>query len=156
MSAAMSAATAEAEAATGRPGRVDLHTHSCCSDGTLRPAELVRLAATRGVWLLALTDHDTLEGLPEAQAACRQQGIRFVPGVELSCAWRELEIHVLGLGIDAGDAPLRSLCSQQLERRRAGIEAIATRLSALGLPGRALADGALQACAPTRGHLAAA
>ncbi|HEX4051665.1 MAG TPA: PHP domain-containing protein [Steroidobacteraceae bacterium] len=142
------------EATTLQLGRVDLHTHSCCSDGTLRPAELVKLAATRSVSMLALTDHDTLEGLPEAQLACEQHDIQFVSGVELSCFWEELEIHVLGLGIDAADAPLRSLCGQQRRRRQERIEAIGERLSALGLPGRALADSALRAAAPTRGQLA--
>ncbi|HWG76501.1 MAG TPA: PHP domain-containing protein [Steroidobacteraceae bacterium] len=142
------------EAAAGPLGRIDLHTHSCCSDGTLRPAELVQLAAARGVTLLALTDHDTLAGLPEAQLACAQHGIQFVPGVELSCHWQEVEIHVLGLGIDASANSLRSLCGEQRQRRQQRIEAIGKRLSALGMPGSALAEKALQAAAPTRAHLA--
>ncbi|HTT06571.1 MAG TPA: PHP domain-containing protein [Steroidobacteraceae bacterium] len=142
------------EPATTQLRRVDLHTHSCCSDGALAPSELVSLAATRGVSTLALTDHDTLEGLPEAQLSCEQHGIRFVPGVELSCRWQEVETHVLGLGIDATHGALRSLCSQQRQRRQARIEAIGARLSALGLPGQVLVDGALGAAAPTRAHLA--
>jgi predicted metal-dependent phosphoesterase TrpH len=137
-------------------GRIDLHTHSRCSDGTLAPAELVRLAATRSVTLLALTDHDTLAGLAEARLACQQLGIRFVPGVELSSRWRDLEVHVLGLGIDADDAALRQLCEQQRARREARIQAMAERLSALGLPGSAIAAQALRSAAPTRSHLAAA
>jgi hypothetical protein len=142
------------EAARGQLGRVDLHTHSCCSDGTLRPAELVDLAAARGVSMLALTDHDTLEGLPEARLACESRGIHFVSGVELSCLWEDVEIHVLGLGFDAAETSLRSLCSEQRQRREHRIEAICARLSTLGLPGRDLADGALRAAAPTRAHLA--
>lgn len=136
--------------------RVDLHTHSSCSDGTLTPTELVSLAATRSVSLLALTDHDTLAGLADAARACRQRGIHFVPGVELSCRWRELEIHVLGLAIDADRAALRSLCEQQRGRRRARIQAMAAQLTALGLPGDAMGEQALRAMAPTRSHLACA
>ena len=134
--------------------RIDLHTHSHCSDGTLSPSELVRLAATRGVTLLALTDHDTTAGLAEAQAACAHHGIGFVTGIELSCCWRDSEIHVLGLRFDAADAGLAALCDAQIARRRVRISAMATRLAALGLPGDALARSALMAASPTRAHLA--
>ena len=84
--------------------RVDLHTHSHCSDGLLSPGALVALAAQRGVELLALTDHDTVAGCELARTACAAHAIRFVSGVELSCEWREREIHVGGLGIDLHDA----------------------------------------------------
>lgn len=104
--------------------------------------------------MLALTDHDTLQGLPEAQLACEQHGIQFVPGVELSCQRQEAEVHVLGLGIDAADASLRSLCDQQRLRRQQRVEAIGKRLSALGMPGEVLAQSALRAASPTRAHLA--
>jgi predicted metal-dependent phosphoesterase TrpH len=134
--------------------RIDLHTHSDCSDGSLSPSELVRLAAMRGVTLLALTDHDTTAGLAEAQAACARHGIGFVTGIELSCRWRDSEIHVLGLGFDATHAELAALCDAQLARRRVRISAMATRLAALGLPGDALARSALRAASPTRAHLA--
>jgi hypothetical protein len=137
-------------------GRVDLHTHSCRSDGTLAPAQLVTLAASRGVTLLALTDHDTLAGLAEARLACQQHGIRFVPGVELSSRWGDRELHVLGLGIDAGDAALCRLCDQQHARRKERIQGMAERLSMLGLPGSVIAAEALRSAAPTRSHLAAA
>ncbi len=136
--------------------RIDLHTHSHCSDGALSPAELVHLAAARGVALLALTDHDTTAGLPEAQAACERHGITFVPGIEWSCRWQDHEIHVLGLGIDASDAGLAALCTAQQQRRRERIAAISRRLTALGLPGESLAQNALATAAPTRGHLAQA
>jgi predicted metal-dependent phosphoesterase TrpH len=136
--------------------RIDLHTHSHCSDGVLSPAELVQLAAGRGVALLALTDHDTTAGLPEAQAACQRHGIGFVPGIELSCRWQGHEIHVLGLNIDAQDAGLRALCTAQQTRRRERIAAMGERLSAMGLPGKSLAEAALANAAPTRSHLAVA
>ena len=62
--------------------KLDLHLHSCMSDGSCRPAEVVRLAKEAGVVMLALTDHDTLDGLAEAQEAAEESGLTFLPGVE--------------------------------------------------------------------------
>ena len=76
---------------------VDLHTHSNRSDGELSPSELARLAAKSGVTVWALTDHDTTEGLAEAQKAAAEAGIRFVPGIELNIDWPTGEFHLLGL-----------------------------------------------------------
>ena len=67
---------------------IDLHTHSTCSDGALTPAELIGRAAAAGVQVLALTDHDTIAGLDEAQRGAAANAIRLVPGVEISAAWR--------------------------------------------------------------------
>lgn len=78
----------------------DLHTHSTASDGTLSPSELVARAAAAGVGVLALTDHDCVAGLAEAEAAAAGQGLRLVPGVELSAVWGGRTIHMVGLGID--------------------------------------------------------
>jgi predicted metal-dependent phosphoesterase TrpH len=134
--------------------RIDLHTHSNCSDGVLAPAALVALAAQRQVELLALTDHDTAAGCDEARAACQTHGIGFVPGVELSCQWRGREIHIIGLDLDTAHAPFISHCAAVLGLRRERIGAIAQRLSRAGLPGEELAAEALAAAAPTRAHLA--
>jgi len=134
--------------------RIDLHTHSDCSDGVLAPAALVALAAQRDVALLALTDHDTTRGCDEARAACELHGIRFVPGVELTCLWREREIHVIGLNIDRAHAPFLAHCAAVLELRRARITTMAQRLSHAGLPGESLAAEALASPSPTRAHLA--
>ena len=65
-------------------GRVDLHTHSSFSDGTLTPTELVKLAAQTGLSSIALTDHDTTDGVCEALAAADRYGVEVIPGVELS------------------------------------------------------------------------
>ena len=97
--------------------RIDLHTHSDCSDGMLSPAALVARAATREVRLLALTDHDTLAGCAAARAACEQHGIEFVAGVELTCEWRGREIHVIGLQVNDADPSLMSHCEAVLVRR---------------------------------------
>jgi predicted metal-dependent phosphoesterase TrpH len=136
--------------------RIDLHTHSSCSDGVLTPAELVAHAALRQVELLALTDHDTLDGCAAARAACEQHKVGFVAGVELTCDWRDRVIHIVGLGIDEGDLALRAHCAAVLETRRTRISAIAQRLSAAGLPGEALAASARSALSPTRTHIARA
>jgi hypothetical protein len=136
--------------------RIDLHTHSSCSDGVLTPAELVARAALRQVQRLALTDHDTVEGCAAARAACEQQAVGFVAGVELTCGWRDRMIHVVGLGIDDSRPALRAHCRAVLESRRARIVAIAQRLTAAGLPGDTLAATALKAFSPTRTHLARA
>jgi hypothetical protein len=80
--------------------RYDLHSHSTASDGTLAPGELVERAAAAGVNVLALTDHDTVEGIAEAGAAARRCGIELVAGVEVSVTWGAGTIHVLGLGVN--------------------------------------------------------
>ncbi len=136
--------------------RIDLHTHSDCSDGVLSPRELAALAARRGVSLLALTDHDTVEGCASAHEACAAAGVQFIPGIELSCRWREREIHIVGLAIDIADAGLHAHCVAVGLRRRERVRAIAQRLSRAGLPGERLAQPALAAALPTRTHLARA
>lgn len=135
--------------------RIDLHTHSCCSDGTLSPKELVSLAASREVAVLALTDHDTVAGCAEAQAACDRHGIRFVPGVELTCEWRGREIHVVGLGVQPDHEALAATCDDVARRRVVRLQAIGERLTRHGLDGAGLVGDVLEQCAtPTRMHVA--
>ena len=136
--------------------RIDLHTHSNCSDGALSPAALVALAAQRRVELLALTDHDSTGGCEAARAACAGTSVRFVAGAELSCQWREREIHVVGLGLDTGDAELAAHFAALLERRRERMQAMTQRLARAGLPGTKLAEMTLSVALPTRTHLARA
>ena len=104
---------------------VDLHLHSTASDGTLEPAALVAHVAGAGVRLMALTDHDTVAGVPAAAAAARVRGIAFVAGVELSASWRGRSIHVLGLALDPGNAVL----ARGLERQRSVRELRAERIA---------------------------
>jgi len=78
---------------------IDLHLHSFVSDGDLSPSEIVRKAKQNGISTLSLTDHDSISGIAEAQLACKQLGIRFIPGVELEAATdisRSRYIHILG------------------------------------------------------------
>src|SRR5438046_1583031 len=76
-------------------GRIDLHTHSTYSDGTMHPIELVELAKQRGVDVLALTDHDTIAGIPEARKAAALADVELVHGVEFSAEHDGNSIHVL-------------------------------------------------------------
>jgi predicted metal-dependent phosphoesterase TrpH len=136
---------------------IDLHTHSTCSDGALTPSELVTQAAAAGVHVLALTDHDSTDGLESAQRAADAVSLQLVPGVEISTTWRAQDIHVLGLWIDARAAPLRALLESQAGLRRERMRSICLRLGKARLPGEALlaavqAKGGL----PTRTHLAGA
>ena len=119
----------------GLVSRGDFHTHSTRSDGLLSPTELVDLAAGRGVRVLALTDHDTLDGLAEAEAAAaRHPGFTLVPGVELSCDVPGTEVHMLGYFIDRERpefvAQLDAFREGRIDRARRIIEA----LDRLGAP----------------------
>lgn len=78
-------------------GLVDLHVHSYFSDGTLSPTQLVEKAAQAGLDVVALTDHNTVAGLPEFLCAGESQNIRAVPGVEISAGYRGKEVHIVGL-----------------------------------------------------------
>jgi 3',5'-nucleoside bisphosphate phosphatase len=78
----------------------DLHAHSTASDGELSPTELVELAANNGVKNLALTDHDTVAGLAEAEAASINNNVKLINGIELSTRWDNKTIHIVGLNID--------------------------------------------------------
>jgi predicted metal-dependent phosphoesterase TrpH len=79
---------------------IDLHSHSHISDGVLSPRDLVARAVANGVDVFALTDHDDVAGLADAQAASDEAGMAFVPGVEISVSWKQHTIHIVGLQID--------------------------------------------------------
>ncbi|MEO7773297.1 MAG: PHP domain-containing protein [Steroidobacteraceae bacterium] len=113
---------------------IDLHTHSLHSDGLLSPTALVALAATRGLKVLALTDHDSIAGCAEAHAACSAAGIGFVSGVELTAGWPmrgggTIEIHVVGLGIDLEHPALVTHLSAQAQRRAMRVASIGAKLA---------------------------
>jgi predicted metal-dependent phosphoesterase TrpH len=114
--------------------RYDLHSHSTCSDGLLAPAEVVRRAASRGVDVLALTDHDELQGLTEARAAAAEAGIAFVDGTELSVSWEDHTLHVVGLDIDPDDADLAEGLATIRSGRDARARRIAAALAEAGVP----------------------
>jgi 3',5'-nucleoside bisphosphate phosphatase len=111
----------------------DLQSHSTQSDGSLAPAEVVARAAAAGVELLALTDHDTIAGVPEALAAAREHGIRLSPAAELSSVHGEHEdLHILGYELDVSDPGLQAALEDFRADRGRRIMAMADRLRELG------------------------
>ncbi len=121
---------------------IDLHLHSAQSDGRLAPAELVRRAKAAGVSALALTDHDSIRGIAEAREACRQEGILFVPGIELGIGVGEDEVHLLGYGIDARGRSLQNSLDQLAGER---LDRMEKMLAALGRQGVTLTLDDVQA-----------
>lgn len=87
--------------------RIDLHTHTVCSDGTLSPTELVERAHAAAVRVLALTDHDATDGLAEATRAASARGLTLIPGIEVSVTWQRQTVHIVGLGIDAANESMQ-------------------------------------------------
>lgn len=114
------------------PG-IDLHTHSTASDGSLTPAELVGLARRSGLQAIALTDHDTVNGLPEALAAGEEQGIEVVPGCELSVSAPKGFIHIVGLFLPEKPVKLMEGMQYLRDRRADRNERIAAKLAELGV-----------------------
>ena len=134
----------------------DLHTHTIYSDGALAPAELVARAAAHGVTVLALTDHDVTDGIPEARAAADAAGLTLVPGVEISVTWPNNRagasgqepnaaaipgarggqtVHVLGLHIDTANSVLQAGLARLREFRDWRAEEIGRRLGKAGIGG---------------------
>jgi len=99
---------------------IDLHSHSTISDGTLTPSELLAHASKQDVDVLALTDHDSVDGLEEAAIAATELGIQLINGVEISTSWNGQTIHMVGLGIDPTYQPLldglQKICEFRLWR----------------------------------------
>ena len=99
--------------------RADLHTHSHYSDGLLSPADIAQSCKKNGVELVALTDHDNMNGCAEFAAECRKQGVRCVRGLEIS-AYTAVKVHILGYGLDDGCAAYKKfsdfVCDGALNR----------------------------------------
>lgn len=117
------------------PLLIDLHSHSNRSDGALTPAALMERAARRGVRALALTDHDTVDGLSEAGVEADRHGLLLVPGVEVSVTWNGRTLHVVGLGIDPSCPRLLNGLAQVRSGRMQRAQAIGGRLASHGLAG---------------------
>lgn len=112
---------------------IDLHTHSVCSDGSMTPAEVVRAARDAGLSAIALSDHDTTDGVAEAMAEGDRLGIEVIPAIELSAA-SETETHILGYYIDPDSPALREKIDHIRRVRIRREEEICERLTALGMP----------------------
>lgn len=135
----------------------DLHSHTTASDGLLTPAALVARAVEMRVGVLAITDHDSVDGLAAAAEAiaAQQLPLRLVNGVEISTLWENHEIHIVGLNIDPQHPMMQALLAQQRDYRRQRAEEMARRLEKAHIPGAL--EGALRLAnggAVTRGHFA--
>jgi len=124
---------------------IDFHTHTCASDGALQPAEVLARAQQRGLDMLAITDHDTVEGYRQAAALLAPgTGLQLVSGVEFSCRWSNTTVHILGLGMDCDHAALREGLAVLARARGERAAKIADRLARRGYGG-ALAGARVEA-----------
>ena len=114
-------------------GLADLHIHSSYSDGVYTPRELASMAKSAGISVMALTDHDTLKGLPEMAEAAKRSGIDFIPGVEFSTRWENRQVHILGYGIDQQNQLLLERLADVRNARRSRLEKIIRRLHEMGM-----------------------
>jgi len=112
---------------------IDLHTHSTASDGTMSPAALAAYAREKKLEALALTDHDTVEGLAEALAAGAQNGLEVVPGIEISAEYPDSALHILGYYIDSTSPAFLKNISVLQQARADRNPGIVKKLQALGL-----------------------
>ena len=113
----------------------DLHVHSHYSDGSYSPEEIMKRAHQRGLYKIALTDHDTIIGIKHAQVAAQRYGLKFVPGMELSVAFNENRmLHILGLGLDVDRPEFLARYENYRENRQAGVRICIKKLQEKGIP----------------------
>ena len=96
----------------------DLHTHSNYSDGTFSPAEIIAQAETLGLCAVALTDHNTVAGLPDFMAAAQNSSVEAVPGVEISCQYGDTELHLVGLYLPVENLDVITVYLESLNRKK--------------------------------------
>jgi len=113
---------------------IDLHLHTTASDGTDTPAELVRACREAGITTMAVTDHDTTAAIREVAREAGRAGIAFVPGIEITAAWRGSDVHVLGYFFDPDAPALKTFLEAQLDDRIRRARAVGERLASLGVP----------------------
>jgi 3',5'-nucleoside bisphosphate phosphatase len=112
---------------------IDLHTHTTASDGRCSPAALVARAAAQRVHVLAVTDHDTLAGCDDAEAACAAAGIQFVSGIEMTAVCDRADVHVLGYFFDRTSAALIAFLDEQRRRRIDRVREMIDKLARHGI-----------------------
>ena len=112
---------------------IDLHTHTTESDGRCAPGELVALAVAADVTVLAVTDHDTVEGCGAAAGACAAAGITFVTGIEVTAVHADHDVHVLGYFIDVAAPRLHTFLSEQRLSRLDRLRQMMAKLATLGI-----------------------
>ena len=96
---------------------IDLHVHTTMSDGEFTPKEIITLAKKEGIKVIAITDHDTIDGISQAREECIKNGIEFIPGIELSAIDNGKEVHVLGYYIDEKNIEFNDFCNKSIQKR---------------------------------------
>ena len=114
--------------------QVDLHVHTTASDGAMSPRDVVSLAAMQGLKAIAVTDYDTMAGIPEAGETAELMGISVVPGIEIPCRYQEKEVHVLGYFLDPEAEKLKEYIEWVRESRRQRNETVLRKLERKGYP----------------------
>ena len=112
--------------------QIDLHVHTTASDGTMRPRDVVSLATMLGLKAIAITDHDTMDGLQEAGEAAELMGISVVPGIEISSDYKGKEVHILGYFLDPEAPQLKEYIAWVRSSRRARNTRIVEKLQKKG------------------------
>lgn len=147
---------------------IDLHLHTTASDGRCPPREIAGVARRAGLGVIAVTDHDTVAGLGEADAGAAAEGIRLIAGIEVTAVQEDADVHVLGYYVDSAAPRLAAFLASQRTDRVRRLREMAAKLAALGLPididrlleaaggeasGRAVGRPALASALVEAGHL---
>lgn len=111
----------------------DLHCHTSASDGLFSPRELIRLAAARGLKVVGITDHDTIDGWQEAEKAAGKAGITVIKGIEINTDWQGKEVHILGYYLKGGTSFLENNLSELQQKRLVRIKEILEKLKNMGI-----------------------
>lgn len=111
----------------------DLHTHTTFSDGTYTPRQLVEYAVQKGLSAVAITDHDTLKGLEEAEYYGKRAGIEVIPGIEVSAQYEDTELHIVGLFVDRYNSRFNNILDETAKRRIYRNKLIVERLNNMGI-----------------------
>lgn len=129
--------------------RADLHCHSTCSDGTLSPIEIVKLASEIGLKGLSITDHDSIDAYVTALPAAKEMGIEMISGVEFSAIHKGISVHILGYSFDLSDPHIHALCQRHQQRRAKRNRAILALLAQHNMP---ITEDELLDCADNELH----
>lgn len=137
---------------------IDLHVHSTASDGTLTPSELALYAKSKGLSAIALTDHDTIDGIKECQEKGLEIGVSVIPGIEFSADFYGKELHILGYYLDPYHPHLKKKLEELVKARHTRNQEMLDKLATLGFPltYEALYDGCSDTTILTRAHFAKA
>lgn len=115
-------------------GRVDLHVHTTASDGAYPPRQVVEMSVRLGLRAIAIADHDTTAGVPEAQQAAAASALEAIAAVEINAEFGHTELHVLGYYVELGSERLQGVLSHLREGRLGRAQTMVKRLGAMGLP----------------------